>query len=1774
MKIIDNRYKIENMIDSNVYFESYKVTDLWGNDKSYFMKLYHYDIQSDLIEYLIDEFIKFANIRHENILKSEKFSIVRTIDTKNTNMLLYYSISEYTDSPTLEYVKKDLKLKDKLEILAQIILALDFLHFKGITYKFLNPSQMFIYEKNKVKLQSLSTIAEKVENSRYTDFEKEFISTEFTMDNVREHKTMDYYSLGTLINYLFLDEESLSQEEGKILLNISKELIKKDYEKSSLNSIDILDRIIMGFELDFTYDLIKYRDKLFFHNRAVGRDKEISQMMEIDKNIYNGVNNYKGIIVRGDSGIGKSKLLGELSYKLEMKGRDVYSISIKENKYNDLLDMSNLLKQSIKDTPSDLIDKYRDELSKILPELSLYVGENNELDLSLKTEKYRIYNRISNYFKELSKGRIIYIIVDDLQNCNPNFLELLNYLLNNLGSSNIFFIFAYEDKMGENPNLVNAIKSLLSDSSLMDMKVHSLDLNEIGEIIRDILGMGRVPINFSSTLFKETQGNPRHIESLIKHLYNIGQLYMNPRGNWHITVDDYSNLHIPTNINETMLKQLSVIKENYYEIFKLMSIFDDFLHKNILLKMLDMEVNELEIQLEKLIRLKLIDENLVDWGYSYSISNVEIKSLIYFELSEEEKIDLHKTAAETILELKGENLDFIFEELIYHLMKSQQSERALDIVLEKIESLDNEYGYQGIYLLEKAYTIAKEKDNIVKLEILGDLTKKYFIKGKLEDTDPHLLEYEKLSRKLNNSNHLIKAKTIFANIYNIKNQSDLYNEQISEIEKISKENNIIEGDIVSLSLKARYNIQKGNFKKAENQLIKSIKISEENEIDDHMGILYNRLGVVKFLIGDIKNAISYFQKSIDFYNKVGNSIDTVRGINNIGNIYMAYYGNTVKAKKYYKKGLEIASKYEVKEVQAIFLQNLSNTSIMDYEYDKALDYILESRQVSTELQDSNGLFVCYVNLGKIYLFTGKIDKAYEKYLYVKEIFKSGSITNIESVTDYHDFLVHFYLFLGKWDSAKEHCIILEDIHRDRNEKEYLKSQYRLLYIRIIKDKIFNKDEITNILNKYKGSEYLQDSREAFLVLATVSMFQREVEFTFEILEEDKKMKSKLPSEFLNTVRDSIISCLNPMEDGVNRLISIEEDLGDNYRYPINLLINFAVASKFILKNNHRDSIKYLIESLDIIYRDMLKIPDLSLRMSFVKSRQTDFIKANLVRAISKTYGEVLEYKNLKNINESQLNDYFDITPIVDVLGNEEFSKLTQLDSYGEALNIKNIEELISKLTDDYKYNLELILKYISKESLANIGYIVKLDEFTQKYKIIASLDGRDNYDINENILKLSDRTEDGLIINNDMSNLANQEYREFLSENIRGIICLPILVRNQGAIYLDNRRKNQSEKSNIGYIYMETDRVFNRFNHEKLMSISKLTYLVHINLENNRLRVEATTDRLTGAYTRKYLDIAFKELINNTKINEGSFSILMLDIDRFKNVNDTHGHRKGDEVLQEIGAILKSMVRSTDIVARYGGEEFTILVKDVGEKEARSIAEKIRLAIYSLKVKGVNNPISISIGVSMFPLHSQFKEELMEKADQALYTAKETGRNKVCFWDYSMTNSSNRADKLAGILTGSTESDNRNILAVIDIIDLIKESKDLKYKSFEFLGRLLDVVEAEHATLMVIDGDKTDYYTRIRFNDDWVETPLLNKKVIDRVTKERKGEFLIDWDNLDDTDSLSGLPNWESLIVHPLIKEEELKGIIYLSAPLKTKEFDFNSYNLSKCYANVFAAIL
>jgi diguanylate cyclase (GGDEF)-like protein len=126
-------------------------------------------------------------------------------------------------------------------------------------------------------------------------------------------------------------------------------------------------------------------------------------------------------------------------------------------------------------------------------------------------------------------------------------------------------------------------------------------------------------------------------------------------------------------------------------------------------------------------------------------------------------------------------------------------------------------------------------------------------------------------------------------------------------------------------------------------------------------------------------------------------------------------------------------------------------------------------------------------------------------------------------------------------------------------------------------------------------------------------------------------------------------------------------------------------------------------------------------------------------------------------------------------------------------------------------------------------------------------------------------------------------------------------------------------------------------------------------------------------------------------------SFLILDIDFFKRVNDTYGHQVGDNALVAVAHVLQQSVRDSDLVARYGGEEFAVLLPHTGLDNALAVAEKIRLAVSEISVEGMGEQhLTISIGASGIPdatVHSI--DELVRRADEALYRAKETGRNRV-----------------------------------------------------------------------------------------------------------------------------------------------------------------------------------
>lgn len=163
--------------------------------------------------------------------------------------------------------------------------------------------------------------------------------------------------------------------------------------------------------------------------------------------------------------------------------------------------------------------------------------------------------------------------------------------------------------------------------------------------------------------------------------------------------------------------------------------------------------------------------------------------------------------------------------------------------------------------------------------------------------------------------------------------------------------------------------------------------------------------------------------------------------------------------------------------------------------------------------------------------------------------------------------------------------------------------------------------------------------------------------------------------------------------------------------------------------------------------------------------------------------------------------------------------------------------------------------------------------------------------------------------------------------------------------------------------------------------------------QNEELERLSNTDALTSLYNRRYVTGLLEKELDRASRHERTLAILMLDVDRFKQYNDTHGHQAGDDVLRGMGEVLRDATRGADIPARYGGEEFIVVLPDCDLAGAVEAGERIRKRLSREVFQG--GKVTVSIGASAYPLHGASAMELIAAADRALYAAKDAGRDRV-----------------------------------------------------------------------------------------------------------------------------------------------------------------------------------
>lgn len=226
-----------------------------------------------------------------------------------------------------------------------------------------------------------------------------------------------------------------------------------------------------------------------------------------------------------------------------------------------------------------------------------------------------------------------------------------------------------------------------------------------------------------------------------------------------------------------------------------------------------------------------------------------------------------------------------------------------------------------------------------------------------------------------------------------------------------------------------------------------------------------------------------------------------------------------------------------------------------------------------------------------------------------------------------------------------------------------------------------------------------------------------------------------------------------------------------------------------------------------------------------------------------------------------------------------------------------------------------------------------------------------------------------------------------LTEHKNGsYICLPITIGNQTLGILQ--------------LYSKSKYFFNDYIVSKVKSYIEVAKpIISSKRAMQQLNKKAYTDKLTKLYNRNFLETYLENQIEATNLSNESLSVIMMDIDHFKSVNDKYGHAAGDAVLVVFAQVILRCIRKTDLVARYGGEEFIAILPATDTKTAVGIAERIRETIAVEPMPKLNDivlpPITCSLGVATYPIHADNKYNIIKVADIALYKAKQGGRNRV-----------------------------------------------------------------------------------------------------------------------------------------------------------------------------------
>ncbi len=1797
MQLINNQYYIIGKIREEKHYTLYNVQDIQkANQLKYLMMIENHKDNEAFIKFMKSNIYDYSNLSHPNIAQYFFFNKVITLDNKPIVKSKYYLTIENLDGQNIFEASNDLGFEEKLDLVIQLCSAVKYLHLKGYLLCNIRGNEIYLVKRYKKNILKLGTIPypQNLDNNNILKIEDNLFKAPEIYKRERYSKLSDIYMLGIIMFY-FMNGIEISKS------SFIKDIISfKSNEDSNFIKIkDIISRCT-NLDLNLRYqdllELVEDINKKFCKNykiinknsiervqryksKLIVEKKYINKILELAKGFFYEEVEMRGAFVEFMEGSLKSEFINTLSLGSNQEGYISTIISMNKEAKRPFEYITPFIKELFTNCDKDTYSKYNELLIYIFGEMASDIC-NSLSEESTMNLKFRFLNFITEAVSKTTRV----LIAENFFFADKESLGLIKLVFQNNRCRELFIILSADEVMIDYYKNTNDYKEIVHESQVHYVRLINYNITETGTYIQTILGTTKIPMNFTEEVYNYTGGTPEYIYAMLNTFINNEDIYVDKTGEWVFDRVKFNELNILFNLNEINLDKIKGLEPIYQNALRVCSIYEGALSPQLLASQMGIATSSsLEI-LNYFSYIDIMHRKVDDFGISYDFKSANLKKSIYDKLLEDEKAELHLAAAIELEEI-GESSEYKNNnELIFHLVKSNRSSKAIDLLINNAKEFSSgNLINQAIQVLFQAYELFKSDDTShKKLRLCNELGKLYIQINSFDNSIKFLNEAEQLAIIHNDQKSLIDVYVEKINIsHRVKeDKNTLY--YIRKAKQLLRDVEYYEGFYEYILCLNDFMMDKRRYHSYIRILYSALINIDKNRFQLYYARLLVQYGINLTKARKLGGSIDILQEAATVFEELGEYKYLPQVYNAIGTCYLDMFNDYSKSKDYYEKALGVSVKTNnLKYAQKIY-NNIAELYREQDKYPKAMDYYKQSLETAKAIQRKYDKILVDLNIALLYI-------SMEDYYNVLKLFDNiqAVINENKDLGDitkcFYEIRAEYYYRLGYYELAKAYiqksvdmciswgiphnmeAILLKRMAEIHITEKLNFKQDMVLCKGILEDNMYKRGRVTCLqFAEIYASNGLQDEAREFMKLGLSYV-------------------DKIETDILRVEYKYIDAITSNEEDKQIKLIQAATYMENIENLEIKWKIYKAIAKTYQNKKEYQDALKYYISALNILRKLVHNVPD-EYKTTFILSHDRNTVKEGL-RDISEMImnSKGLSFDAQTDVNKitlQNLDKYFDYTNYIDIYreGEEEEVSEVKVDAgtYSKLLN--KIRDLINKFSENNIENIKNIVDLCTEITQAKNAFIAILDE-EDNLDILASYNRYSENSFYKYVIEQVKQKKDSIIVT-DVFEYNNSKGDLLIPKEITSVFCIPIMgTKNEdelGLIKERRKQKIQNESTIIGYIYLDTDSIINNFTQESIHFCKLLSKVAYILVDNYNLKMVSTVDKLTKLYTRKYFETALQIEIDYSETEGMEFSVIMIDIDNFKTVNDRFGHQRGDEILQGVSGTIVSALRKGDIAARYGGEEIIILLPNTGEEEGINVAEKLRKKVENARLLGLHNPLTISVGVSTYPNHSTWTKDLIEKADQALYYAKENGKNLSCLYKEDMSKITKRINKLAGIISGNLVEDQRKVETMLEVLEL-QRSIDInkEEKLFNFLGRIIEVSEAQLGIIFNIEenGEIRKKIVRRKFISTEVEEEYYNKEVVSKCIEESVGEYKVDWNSYHGVDSMTGMPEWQSIMVVPMTKQGGLRGVLYLSAPIKMKEFDAGQYNFIKTLCELLAIV-